>query len=181
MFALYKKNKDLYILNVSYEYGDSKFVGFNRNGEAYRIHKLNDEQRKWLETHNYREGSKTKNLIFIGDYYLSKEVFLPEEFPKGKPYTQLPGGGGVYKETRKYNFIYDLFKNPTIIKAIENYGTFNEGYSAVRKIIREMIENVLDDKISKNADNIEKNKLIGLRMLKLEASKYDTSEALLRS
>ena len=141
-FALYKRDGDLYILGVAYEYPDSQFVGFDPNGEVFKIHKLNDTQREWLKTHDPAQNKKTSNLTFLKDYYLSK-VTLGESFPTGKPYTQLPGGGGVYKETRKYHFINDLFDNETILRAIEKYGMFNEGYNILKSIIKEAVNNVV--------------------------------------
>jgi len=140
-FALYKRGNDLYILSVAYEYADTRFVGFDDKAEVFKVNKLNDEQKEWLKTHDPKKNDKTKNYIFVKDYYLYRVMF--KDFPKGKPYTQLPGGGGVYKETRKFNFVYDLFKNDTILRAIENYGTFNEGYFLIKRLIKEEVEKML--------------------------------------
>ncbi len=140
-YALYQKNGELYLFTVKYEYTESRFVGFDDFGETFRIRKLNEEQKQWKATHDAKKNEKTKNLIFIGDYYLVRVLF--NNFPIGKPYTQLPGGGGVYKETRKYTNIYELFKNETFLRALEKYSTFKEGYNIVKKIIKEMVESVL--------------------------------------
>jgi len=172
-FALYKEGKNLYIFSVAYEYEDSRFVGFDEKGDVFKINKLNPEQKEWLKTHDYRQDEKTKHYIFIGDYYLNKVKY--EDFPKGKPYTQLPGGGGVYKETRKINFVINLFSNKTILKAIENYGSFQESYNIVRKVIREAIDKLI---YKKKADT---SQMIGFKMLEKEANKFKTSEELLRS
>ncbi|MFA5067162.1 MAG: hypothetical protein WC466_03885 [Candidatus Izemoplasmatales bacterium] len=119
-FSLYKKDGVLYIIKVAYEYPDARFVGFS-NQETYRIYKLSDEQKKYREKNPNSE--KLRNINFFGDFYYIR--ILPfENFPTGKPYTQLPGGGGVYKETRKCQGVQDLFKNPTIIRALNKYTTF---------------------------------------------------------
>jgi hypothetical protein len=153
-FALYKRDNNLYILSVAYEYGISKFVGFDENGELYKIGKLNDTQKEWLKTHNPKLNEKTKSLIFIDDYYLTKSLF--NNFPKGKMYTQLPGGGGIYKETRKYNSIYDLFANKVFLKSLERHGSFNENFDLVKKTIKKVInEDFQIKKINQESPNIE--------------------------
>jgi len=140
-YALYQKEGKLYLFTVKYEYIESRFVGFDDFGETFLIRKLNDEQKQWKATHDVKKDEKLKNLIFIGDYYLTRILY--KDFPKGKPYTQLPGGGGVYKETRKYNNIYELFKNETFLRALEKYSTFKEGYNIVRDLIREAIGSLI--------------------------------------
>ena len=140
-YALYQKNGELYLFTVKYEYTESRFVGFDDFGEIFRIRKLNEEQKQWKATHDVRKNEKTKNLIFIGDYYLARVGF--SNFPLGKPYTQLPGGGGVYKETRKYTNIYELFKNETFLRALDKYSTFKEGYRTIRNLIREAINKLI--------------------------------------
>lgn len=137
-FALYSREGELFFIPVAYEYPINKFVGFSENDLVYKISKLNDNQKNWLKNNDPKINEKTKNIIFVGDYYLKKLPF--ENFPKGKPYTQLPGGGGVFKETRKYNFVNDLFYNPTIIKAIEKYGVFSENYKTIKKLIKESVD-----------------------------------------
>jgi hypothetical protein len=162
-FALYKKDKELFLFGVAYEYAESRFVGFD-DAEVYKINKLNQVQKDWLKTHDPRQGQKTKNLIFIDNYYLARVDF--KDIPKGKPYTQLVGGGGVYKETRKYQNLADLFKNETFLKALERYGTFSENYASVKKIIKEMVDNALKQEVLQAAftavsieKESEKNKL----------------------
>jgi len=172
-FALYKKGADLYILSVAYEYPDSRFVGFDNTKEVFKVNKLSDEQKDWLKSHDPRQHEKTKNHIFLKDYYLSKVLF--QDFPTGKPYTQLPGGGGVYKETRKYNFIYDLFDNETVLRAIDKYGTTNEARNIIKQIIREEIDKLVYTKKKNTPQSI------GFQMLEKEAKKHNTSEELLRS
>lgn len=169
-FALYKRGNDLYILSVAYEYADSKFVGFDESGDVFKINKLSDKQKEWLKNHDPKQSEKAKNYIFIGDYFLYRVAF--SDFPKGKPYTQLPGGGGVYKETRKYNLIYDVFKNDTILSAIEKYGTFNEGYAIVKNLIKEEVEKIF---------SVECPELTITSQMKKEVDKYKTVEDLLRA
>lgn len=140
-FALYRKEKNLYLIPVAYEYADAKFVGFDNAGDVYKISKLSEKQKEWLKSNDPSKNEKTKGYTFVGDYYTYKVFF--KDLPKGRPYTQLPGGGGVYKETRKYNFIPSLFTNQTFLRALENYGTFTEGRSFVRKLIRETIEKLI--------------------------------------
>jgi len=140
-FALYRKEKNLYLIPVAYEYADTKFVGFDNTGDVYKINKLSEKQKEWLKSNDPSKNVKTKGYTFVGDYYVYKVFF--KDLPKGRLYTQLPGGGGVYKETRKYNFIPSLFTNKTFLRALENYGTFTEGHSFVRKLIREAIDNLI--------------------------------------
>ena len=129
-FALYKRGGDLYVITVGYEY--DRFVGFDKNADVYLVKKINETQKEWLKIHDVKELKKS--LIFVDkDYYLEK--VLIENMPKGTYYTQLPGGGGVYKETRKCRFVNELFKNETILRAIEKYGIFNEGRVLLKKIM----------------------------------------------
>ncbi len=147
-FALYRRDKDLYLLSVAYEYADTRFVGFDINGEVLKINKLNDKQKEWLKTHDSKQSEKTRDYIFLGDYYVYGAAL--QGFPSGKPYTQLPGGGGVYKETRKAQNIYELFKNETFLRALEKYGTFNEGRKILRQLIKEEVAKAVSAKKNSN-------------------------------
>jgi len=137
-FALYKRDGDLYLMPVAYEYNDTKFVGFQNVGYVYKINKINDKQREWLKHNDPQAHPKAKLCIFFANYYICK-VFL-KDFPKGKMYTQLPGGGGVYKETRKCNYVEQLFSNSTFLKAVENHGVFNETMQFISKTIKSVLE-----------------------------------------
>lgn len=148
-FALYRRDDGLYVLSVAYEYADTRFVGFDEMGVVFKISKLDETQKDWLRTHDPKKYDKTKNVIFFGDYYAKQIMF--QNFPKGKPYSQLPGGGGVYKETRKCNSVYDLFKNDTILRAIEKYGIFGEGYKVVKELVKEEIAKMLKQESPKVA------------------------------
>ena len=125
-YALYSKKGRMYILEVLYEYVDSKFVGFRRKGElypgeAYEI-KLIDGELK------------------IGKIRLTNEY--RERVPVGKKYTQLPGGGGGFKESRKYNNIIKLFHNETIKGVLERFF----GLQEVRKVVKENVSLLLEGK-----------------------------------
>lgn len=169
-FALYRKEKDLYLIPVAYEYADTKFVGFNNTGDVYKISKLSEKQKEWLKSNDPSKNEKTKGYTFVGDYYIYKVLF--KDFPKGRPYTQLPGGGGVYKETRKYNFIPSLFTNQTFLRALENYGTFTEGHSFVRKLIKEELDRIF---------SIECPEIAITPQIEEEAEKYKSAEDFLRA
>lgn len=140
-FALYKKDGDLYLMSVAYEYPDTRFVGFNNTSDIYKIEKNKNDK-------------NLSNFISIGDYILYKVQF--GNFPKGKPYTQLPGGGGVYKETRKYNNVYELFDNFTFLKAVEKYISINESNLFLKKLVSEIALKKEIQKISFTAVSIEK-------------------------
>ena len=140
-FALYSKNGKLYIFNVDFEYPGSKYVGFDKSVEGYEVKKLNDVQREWLKTHDTKQDVKTKNIIFVGEYFLTRVPI--GEIPKGTYYTQMPGGGGVFKVTRQMNDVRELFKNLTSLTAIEKYGKFNESY--LRNIIKETVSQIINE------------------------------------
>ena len=158
--ALYKKDDKMYAFHVKYEYAETRFVGFDETQNAYIIRKLSDEQKEWLKTHNPKDFPKTKNLFFVGDYYAS--IVMLNEYPKGKPYTQLQGGGGVFKITRNISNVVELLKNPTVIKALEKHGKFNEGYEMVKEIIRESVAGLFEDykKVNMTVALIEDEKSI---------------------
>lgn len=140
-YALYKVEKKLFLIPVAYEFADTKFVGFDQSGTIYKIGRLNDAQKAWLKKNNPIQDSKVRDYIFAEDYFAYKVPL--SQIPKGKPYTQLPGGGGVYKETRKYNYLPDLFKNETFLRALGNHGSFLENYNSVKKIVKEAVEDFI--------------------------------------
>jgi len=140
-YALYRVEKELFLIPVAYEFADTKFVGFDQSGTVYKIGRLNDVQKIWLKSHDPRNDSKVRDYIFAEDYFAHKVPL--SQIPKGKPYTQLPGGGGVYKETRKYNYLPDLFKNETFLNALGRHGDFSEGYNSVKKIVKEAVEDFI--------------------------------------
>lgn len=139
-FALYKKGDTLYIVRVAYEYPETRFVGLS-DTEIYRIHKTTEEQKTFQQKNPTHP--KLSNISFVGDfYYIRTSPFT--EFPKGKPYTQLPGGGGVFKETRKCHKVKDMFTNPTVLRAFDKYATFKK-----KKNIREQIRRIVSEEVLK--------------------------------
>lgn len=144
--ALYKKNNNLYLIGVLFEDNRDKFIAFDKFHTPLIIKKLSVKQKNWLKNNDHTKSDKTKNCIFVGEYYLKPQK-ISEENPKGKAYTQLPGGGGVYKITRQHNFsnVKNLFKNTTFLKAVEKYGEFKDEFMKenenIKQFVRETIKN----------------------------------------
>lgn len=165
--ALYRNKalKKFFAFRVLYEYADTKFVGFDPN-YAYRIDsadaflgrlfnqfsytnpkdgitrhysydKMTPEQKEWLKNGGYKKFyPNMKSTRLVGDYVIYPVDMQP---PKGTLYTQMPGGGGVFKITRNIKDISELLKNPSVIKALDKWGAdvINEDFA--RKVVRSVI------------------------------------------
>ena len=143
-YALYSKDDSMFALPVGYEYPDKRFVGFDPKDQVFLIKKLSDEQREWLKTNDPKEHDKTKNFIFSGDYYAASIYWNEFTRPTGKPYTQLPGGGGCYKVTRKMDNIVELMHNDTVKRVLDRFFLTNEELfrEEVRKTLKNNIKNL---------------------------------------
>lgn len=141
-FALYSKDESIYAFPVGYEYPDKRFVGFDSKGQVFLIKRMSDEQKEWLKTNDPKKFEKTKNLIFAGDYYAGSMYWDEAIRPTGKPYTQLPGGGGCYKATRNINDIPTLLRNPTVVGVLDRF--FLKGEAELRRFVQQVLTEEYD-------------------------------------
>lgn len=123
--ALYSKDGRMFVFEVLYEFPDSQFVGFRRQGEPY--------------TGNFYEIRPVEGV------YKTAMIDLPNKSrmnsPTGKKYTQLPGGGGGYKVTRQFSNVSEMIKNPTVIGILDRYfGGMEQVRTEIRKHVGKIFE-----------------------------------------
>ena len=119
-----QKNGRLFVFEVFYEYANDMFVGFRKPddkyyGNVYEIKKVGENDYKYI----YWDISDEKR----------------NDFPVGIKYTQLEGGGGGYKATRKIRSMDALMKNPTTQGIIKRFFESD----VVRKFVKEQVSAIL--------------------------------------
>lgn len=108
-FALYSKDKRMFIFEVLYEFPETQFVGFKRKNEPYNG--------------DFFEIKQQDEVFKISKMFLSDKSRW--NAPIGKKYTQLPGGGQIYKVTRQVEYVQDIIKKEPVIKMLQKFFGIN--------------------------------------------------------
>jgi hypothetical protein len=137
--ALYEKDNRMFVLEVSYEFADSKFVGFRKrddiyNGNLYEI--------------KPRDGGYSIIRIDLG-------MKSRENAPIGKKYTQLPGGGATYKQTRQFTNPSQMVLDKTVKGVLDRFFGIQEMRNIIKKMINEVFLKQEESNVSFTAASVE--------------------------